>query len=399
MKAAGNEARYDAYAKRLLSEKIVLAYILVKVVDEFRGMKPQDVVRYIEGDVRIGDVPLDMGLTNAGTGMQEKEGDVEEESGIQMEEADLLEELELSQADDSRLSEEFALVEAEETDLFGKIELSEIKRIDSVEESDQLKVEVVPSVGTRIVGMNTVCEEVNEGTNIFDIIFYVRTKNGISKIIINVEIQKDEPTKYNILNRVIFYIGRMISSEKQRDFINSNYNDMKEVYSIWLCLGEKENTLNYLQLTDKKVIGSKNWKGNLNLLNAVIIGLSDELPEHNETYDLHRFLGVLLSNSLDYYEKVEIMEKEYELELPEEWEEEMQKMYSFAAEIRKKGERKGRADGRVEGRAEGRTEGICLMAKNMLNDGVPISQIARIAEVSVEKLQSWLQETDEITKE
>ena len=391
MKAAGNEARYDAYAKRLLSEKIVLAYILVKVVDEFRGMKPQDVVRYIEGDVRIGDVPLDMGLTNAGTGMQEKEGDVEEESGIQMEEADLLEELELSQADDSRLSEEFALVEAEETDLFGKIELSEIKRIDSVEESDQLKVEVVPSVGTRIVGMNTVCEEVNEGTNIFDIIFYVRTKNGISKIIINVEIQKDEPTKYNILNRVIFYIGRMISSEKQRDFINSNYNDMKEVYSIWLCLGEKENTLNYLQLTDKKVIGSKNWKGNLNLLNAVIIGLSDELPEHNETYDLHRFLGVLLSNSLDYYEKVEIMEKEYELELPEEWEEEMQKMYSFAAEIRKKGERKGRADGR--------TEGICLMAKNMLNDGVPISQIARIAEVSVEKLQSWLQETDEITKE
>ena len=100
---------------------------------------------------------------------------------------------------------------------------------------------------------------------------------------------------------------------------------------------------------DQKVIGSKNWKGNLNLLNAVIIGVSDELPEHNETYDLHRFLGVLLSNNLDYYEKVEIMEQEYDLELPEEWKEEMQTMYSFAAEIRKK----GRADGRVEGIAEG----------------------------------------------
>lgn len=380
MKVAGNEARYDMYAKRLLSEKIVLAHILVKVVDEFRGMKPQDVVRYIEGDVRIGDTPLDLGLTNARTKQQEKEGDVAEESNAQMEDADLLEELELSQEDDSRSLEEFALLEAEETDLFGKLELSEIKRIDSIEGSDQLKVEVVPSVGTRIIGMNTICEELNEGTNIFDIIFYVRTKNGISKIIINVEIQKDEPTKYNILNRVIFYIGRMISSEKQRDFINSNYNDMKEVYSIWLCLGEKENTLNYLQLTDEKVIGSKNWKGNLNLLNAVIIGLSDELPEHNEIYDLHRFLGVLLSNSLDYYEKVEIMEKEYELELPEEWKEGTETMYSFAAEIRKKG----------------RAEGICLMAKNMLNDGVPISQIAKMAEVSVEKLQSWLQETNTI---
>ena len=206
------------------------------------------------------------------------------------------------------------------------------------------------------------------------------------------EIQKDEPTKYHILNRVIFYIGRMISSEKQRDFTNFNYNDMKDVYSIWLCLGEKENTLNYLRLFDQKVIGSKNWKGNLNLLNAVIIGLSDELPEHNETYDLHRFLGVLLSNNLDYHEKVEIMEQEYDLELPEEWKEEMQTMYSFAAEISKKGE----ARGEKRGRAEGRTEGICLMAKNMLNDGVPISQIARIAEVSVEKLQSWLQEANTI---
>ena len=74
---------------------------------------------------------------------------------------------------------------------------------------------------------------------------------------------------------------------------------------------------------------------------AVIIGLSDELPEHNETYDLHRFLGVLLSNNLDYYEKVEIMEKEYELELPEEWKEGTETMYSFAAEIRKKGEARG----------------------------------------------------------
>ena len=366
MKVAGDEARYDAYAKRLLSEKIVLAHILVKVVDEFRGMKPQDVVRYIEGDVRIGDVPLDPGLTNASVEVQEKAGDVTEESGIQMEEADL--------------SEEFALVEAEGTDLFGRLELSEIEGMDVLEESNQPKVEVIPSVGTRIIGLNTEYTELNEGKNVFDIIFYVRTKNGISKIIINVEIQKDEPTKYHILNRVIFYIGRMISSEKQRDFTNSNYNDMKDIYYIWLCLGEKENTLNYLRLFDQKVIGSKNWKGNLNLLNAVIIGLSDELPEHNETYDLHRFLGVLLSNNLDYHEKVEIMEKEYDLELPEEWKEDIETMYSFAADIRKKG----------------RAEGICLMAKNMLKDGVPISKIAQIAGVSVEKLQSWLQETNTI---
>ena len=54
----------------------------------------------------------------------------------------------------------------------------------------------------------------------------------MSQIIINVEAQKDEPNGYDILNRAIFYISRMISSQKERDFSNSNYNDIKRVYSI-----------------------------------------------------------------------------------------------------------------------------------------------------------------------
>ena len=31
---------------------------------------------------------------------------------------------------------------------------------------------------------------------------------------------------------IIFYVSRMISSQKERDFSNSNYNDIKRVYSI-----------------------------------------------------------------------------------------------------------------------------------------------------------------------
>ena len=70
----------------------------------------------------------------------------------------------------------------------------------------------------------------------FDIIFYVRMKDGLSQIIINVEAQKDEPDGYGILNRAIFYVSRMISSQKERDFVNSNYDDIKRVYSIWVCM-------------------------------------------------------------------------------------------------------------------------------------------------------------------
>ena len=51
-----------------------------------------------------------------------------------------------------------------------------------------------------------------------DVLFYVRMKSGLSQIIINVEAQKDEPAQYCIINRAVFYVSRMISSQKERDF-------------------------------------------------------------------------------------------------------------------------------------------------------------------------------------
>ena len=61
-----------------------------------------------------------------------------------------------------------------------------------------------------------------------EFIFYVSLKAGRSKIIINVEAQRKEPAEYDILNRTIFYVSREISSQKNREFVNSNYNDIKK---------------------------------------------------------------------------------------------------------------------------------------------------------------------------
>ena len=59
-------------------------------------------------------------------------------------------------------------------------------------------------------------------------------KNGLSQIIVNIEDQKDEPTEYKILNRAIFYVIRLISSQKERHLVNTNYDDIKHVFSIWI---------------------------------------------------------------------------------------------------------------------------------------------------------------------
>ena len=39
--ASKDKAQYDTHAKRLLSQKIILAHILVKVIDEFKDMKTE----------------------------------------------------------------------------------------------------------------------------------------------------------------------------------------------------------------------------------------------------------------------------------------------------------------------------------------------------------------------
>ena len=250
--ATDQEAQYDDKAKRLLGNKIILAHILVKTVDEFRGMNPKEVVSYIEGEPLIGVVPVEPGLTNAG----------KEENG------------------------------------------------------------------QRIVGMNTENAEINEGLVRFDIIFYVRMKDGISQVIVNLEAQKDEPTSYHILNRAVFYVSRLVSSQKERDFVKTNYNDIKRVFSIWVCMNMDENSMDYVHLTDDKLLGSYPWKGGLDLLNIVLIGIANELPEHDDKYELHRLLSTLLSMELS------IDEKEYSIAVDDRIREDVSAMCNLSQGIR-----------------------------------------------------------------
>ena len=82
--ATDKDAQYDEKAKNLLGHKIILAHILVKTIDEFKGMNPKDVVQYIEGEPYISTVPVDAGSTNV-----EKEQNGEKVIGLNTENSEL----------------------------------------------------------------------------------------------------------------------------------------------------------------------------------------------------------------------------------------------------------------------------------------------------------------------
>ena len=131
-------------------------------------------------------------------------------------------------------------------------------------------------------------------------------------MIINVEAQKSLPSGYDLLNRGIFYGCRMISSQKERDFEKMNYNDIKKVYSIWVCMNMKENSLCHIRLAKDTLLGHCSWKGKLDMFNVIMIGLSKELPEQGEQYELHRLLGLLFgSPGLTNEQKLNIIKSEY----------------------------------------------------------------------------------------
>ena len=303
MNAAGDKAQYDTRVKRLLAQKSILAHILVKTVDEFKGMKSEDVVKYIEGEPSISVVPVEPGLANM-----------------------------------------------EKTD----------------------------ATGQRIVGLNTENAEINEGLVRFDIIFYVRMKNGLSQIIVNIEAQKDEPTEYKILNRAIFYVSRLISSQKERDFVNTNYDDIKQVFSIWICMNMDDNSLSHIHLTKDEMLKPCNWKGNLDLLNIVLIGITNEIPEHDEKYEMHRLIGALLSSELKEQEKLDIIEHEYNIPISQEFREDVRIMCNLSTGI--------------EERATEKTSEKFIL--NMYKKGYTLDQIADVAETGVDEVEAIIKKKE-----
>ena len=235
------------------------------------------------------------------------------------------------------------------------------------------------SSGKRLVGLNTESSEINEGLIRYDIIFYVRMRDGLSQIIANIEAQKDNPKSYKILNRAIYYVCRLISSQKERDFENSNYDDIKQVYSIWFCMNMDHNSLCHISLTERELLGPCNWEGNLNLLNIVMVGITNDIPERDKNFELHRLISALLSSVLPKQEKLDII-KEYKIPIKDDIREDVSDMCNLSEDVWEKGMKNGMEKG-----AETEREKFIL---NMNQKGYTLDQIADVAGISIDDVKA-----------
>ena len=114
-----------------------------------------------------------------------------------------------------------------------------------------------------------------------------------------------------------------------------------------------------------------------------MIGLSEELPEHNKDYELHRLLGTLLSNELTAKEKLNIIGNEYDIPIEEKFREDVDIMCNLSQGVKEKGIAIGEERGIAIGEAS--------LIKTMYNNGLTPEQISKMTSKSIDDINAILE--------
>ena len=241
-------AAYDQAAKKVLSQKKILAFILKRMVEEFKDESVQDIMtKYIEGTPLISQVPVHPDETN-----------------------------------------------------------QEIERIH---------------------GNNTEDGSISEGMVRYDILFQAlvpKTKEPLM-LIINIEAQGKAKPGYSILKRATYYASRMISSQRGRDFYGDDYDKIKKVYTIWICMNAPKdtgNSINRYRMMEERLhrkYHAEQWQ--YNILNVVMLYLGDRKTQD----DLIEMLRIIFKEKAPARVKKQQLEEAYGIRLTEDETKELSK--------------------------------------------------------------------------
>ncbi len=229
--------------------------------------------------------------------------------------------------------------------------------------------------GERITGANTEDSTVTEGKVTYDIRF-IAIHPSIKEprhMIINIEAQDDFYPGYPIIKRGIYHCSRLISSQHGTEFSHSHYEDIKKVYSVWICTNPpnyRKNTITKYSISERGIVGKvKEKTENYDLLTAIMICLGGS--GYKNYYGILKLLDVIFSTEISVQEKKWILQSEFHIEMTREIEKEVQDMCDFSAGVERrgieKGKRIGKKIGEKRGEKRGEKKGIVKSIKNLMN--------------------------------
>lgn len=208
-----------------------------------------------------------------------------------------------------------------------------------------------------------------KGRIYYDIVFYAFAPSGErQKLWINLEYQDNYYPGYDLVPRGIFYCARLLSDELGKEFTPENYDDVKKVYSVWICMNAPHtdhlgrpvgNTIVEYHVSPSMLYSecetdiTSIHTGRYDLMSAVFINVA---PDGSAGNDLIGMLRTMFSKTMGAEDKIRTLSEEYGLPMTTETSKEVHSMCNYSESIYQDGLAEGRAKGLAEGKATGLAE-------------------------------------------
>ena len=199
----------------------------------------------------------------------------------------------------------------------------------------------------RVRGTVTEDNVPGEGVIYYDIRFTAYVKETEIKILVNMEAQKSSDHSklgYHLDNWIIFFLARMISAQKQTEFFHSDFDNLKKVRSIWICMDndETEDSIEEIGLIRKTIFGNKENSYHTDLMKGIIVNIRNE-GNHNSGEGIKKSQNALIAmleellSEKDAVEKKCILADEYGMIMTAELEGRIQIMCNLSENIIERG--------------------------------------------------------------
>ncbi len=198
-----------------------------------------------------------------------------------------------------------------------------------IEHDPQLDVSL-DDESDKIQGRNVEDQSVHGAEIKYDILFDAKLPNSDENerigLFINIEAQNSNNTPYPILSRAVYYCSRLLAKQKnmQGGFQNSEFQNLKKVYSIWIVMNSNnamEGVLNKYTITEecletkyqfpkedydklsvvmiypKREYDIKDDKnGMMKMLNLLF---KAKMPAEDKKYQLSKNYGIMMTRAID----------------------------------------------------------------------------------------------------
>ncbi len=205
------------------------------------------------------------------------------------------------------------------------------------------------SVLERMKGDMTEDDVQNEGKIYFDVRFRIKERIEEEKyrILINLEGQKStNPGKlgYHIENRIMFYLSRMVSAQKETEFTKNDYDNLKKVKSIWICMDSQKDGIARIRPQLEVMYGALDRAYHFDQIEGILVHIRNFSKEIAESNNILIAMLEDLLRSEDKKDKKKKLQEKYKIAMTRELERSVSDMCNMSDVIEERAVHKNRMD-------------------------------------------------------